>query len=80
MTDGVTEAMNPKREFFGVERLRTSLSWMPADVAPEELVARLRDDVRRFAAGAELADDITLLALRWKGGRGGDRRRRASGR
>jgi serine phosphatase RsbU (regulator of sigma subunit) len=29
VTDGATEAMNPKREFFGVERLRTSLSWMP---------------------------------------------------
>jgi adenylate cyclase len=68
MTDGATEAMNPRREFFGVERLRTSLSWMPEDAQPAELVKRLRDDVSRFAAGAELADDITLVALRWDGG------------
>jgi serine phosphatase RsbU (regulator of sigma subunit) len=27
----------------------------------------VRDDVRRFAAGAEQADDITLLAVRWLG-------------
>jgi adenylate cyclase len=67
MTDGATEAMNPKREFFGIERLRTSLSWMPEDATPQDLVKRMRDDVSRFAAGAEIADDITLLALRWDG-------------
>jgi serine phosphatase RsbU (regulator of sigma subunit) len=68
MTDGATEAMNPKREFFGIERLRASLSWMPEDASAGELVKRLREDVARFAAGAELADDITLVALRWEGG------------
>ena len=67
MTDGATEAMNPKREFFGVERLRTSLSWIPEGAAPTELIKRLRDDVARFAAGAELADDITMVALQWDG-------------
>jgi serine phosphatase RsbU (regulator of sigma subunit) len=67
VTDGATEAMNPKRVFFGVERLRTSLSWMPDPVDPIELVRRLREDVARFAAGAEPADDITLVALRWDG-------------
>ena len=59
--------MNTAREFFGVERLRTSLSWMPEDVEPAELIKRLRDDVQRFAGAAEPADDITLLALRWEG-------------
>ena len=68
VTDGATEAMNPKREFFGVERLRTALSWMPGEANPTELVKRLRDDVSRFAAGAELADDITLVVVRWDGG------------
>jgi len=67
VTDGATEAMNPKGEFFGVERLRTSLSWMPDPVDPTELVRRLREDVARFADGAEPADDITLVALRWEG-------------
>ena len=69
VTDGATEAMNVERQFFGVERLRASLSWMPESVDPEELIRRLRDDVRRFAGAAEPADDITLLALRWEGNR-----------
>jgi len=68
MTDGATEAMNVKREFFGIERLRTSLSWIPDGAPPSEVVKRVRDYVGRFAAGAELADDITLVVLRWDGG------------
>jgi adenylate cyclase len=69
VTDGATEAMNPRREFFGSERLRTSLGWIPADASPEVLIAKLRDDVRRFAEDAEAPDDLTLLALRWEGAR-----------
>jgi serine phosphatase RsbU (regulator of sigma subunit)/CHASE2 domain-containing sensor protein len=68
VTDGATEAMNVEEQFFGVERLRTSLSWMPEDTNPTEVIRRLREDVTRFAAGAEAADDITLLVLRWNGG------------
>ena len=67
VTDGATEAMNPQREFYGVERLRTALSWMPEDIEPEELIQRLREDIARFAAGAEAPDDITLMVLKWIG-------------
>lgn len=67
VTDGATEAMNPKGEFFGTERLRIALGWMPENGEPEELVKKLKDDVHRFADGAEPADDLTLLALRWDG-------------
>jgi serine phosphatase RsbU (regulator of sigma subunit)/CHASE2 domain-containing sensor protein len=67
VTDGVTEAMNPRREFFGIERLRTALSWMARDATPNELIRRLNDEVKKFAAGAEPADDLTLLAVRWEG-------------
>ena len=67
VTDGATEAMNRSREFFGLERLRASLSWVPEDAAPSDVVRRVRDDVQRFADGAEPADDITLMALRWDG-------------
>jgi serine phosphatase RsbU (regulator of sigma subunit) len=69
VTDGATEAMNAKREFFGLERLRASLSWIPGEVDPEELLRRLRDDLKRFTGNAEPADDITLLSLRWDGAR-----------
>jgi hypothetical protein len=27
----------------------------------------LSDDVRRFAAGADMADDVTILVVRWHG-------------
>ncbi|MBC8022355.1 MAG: serine/threonine-protein phosphatase, partial [Burkholderiales bacterium] len=67
VTDGATEAMNVAREFFGVERLRTSLTWMPEDIDPDELIRRLREDLQRFSGAAEAADDITLLAVRWVG-------------
>jgi adenylate cyclase len=67
VTDGATEAMNPQHEFFGGDRLRTSLGWMPDNASPEDIIRRLRDDVRRFADGAEAPDDLTLLALRFSG-------------
>jgi serine phosphatase RsbU (regulator of sigma subunit) len=63
----VTEAMNPAREFFGLERLRTALSWVPEEYEPPDLVKKLQDDLAKFAAGSEPADDITLLVVRWSG-------------
>jgi len=68
VSDGVTEAMNERREFFGVERLRTALTWPAEDASAEAVVKRLREEVARFAGEAEPADDITLLVLRWEGG------------
>ena len=32
-----------------------------------ELVSALEADVAAFSAGAEAADDLTILALRWRG-------------
>ncbi len=70
VTDGVTEAMNPAREFFGAERLRATLSWLPREATPPDVIRRVKEDVKRFMAEAEVADDLTLLALRWDGVRG----------
>ena len=67
VSDGVTEAMNAHREFFTAERLRATLTRLGEEAAPEDVVRRVRGDVARFAQGAEAADDITLLALRWEG-------------
>jgi serine phosphatase RsbU (regulator of sigma subunit) len=67
LSDGATEAMNPAREFFGFERLRTSLAWLGDETDSAAIVSRVRDDVRRFSAEAEPADDLTLLAIRWIG-------------
>ncbi|MCW5590757.1 MAG: SpoIIE family protein phosphatase [Burkholderiales bacterium] len=67
LSDGATEAMNPAKEFFGAERLGTSLGWLGDAPEAVAIVTRVRDDVRRFSAGAEPADDLTLLAIRWIG-------------
>ena len=68
MTDGVTEAQNPAGELYGSARAQArliELSQAGAD-APA-LVTGLQADALAFAAGAEPADDLTILALRWLG-------------
>jgi len=62
-TDGVTEAMNPKRELFGEERLKGAIQGQ-SGLSPEKLTQRVVAEVARFASGAEPSDDITLLAIR----------------
>ena len=80
ISDGITEATNPAGGFFGTERLATTLGWLGDDAGASAIVARVRDDVKRFAAGAEPADDLTLLAIRWRGGPGRRIAPAASGR
>jgi len=66
VTDGVTEAMNPRGELYGSKRVRLLVA-AGTDANPRKLVDALAADVRRFADGAEQADDITLLGVRWNG-------------
>ena len=65
-TDGVTEAANDKREFFGEARLEAGLRSF-AGRAPEELVPAVLQQVREFAGAAAPSDDIAILACRWLG-------------
>ncbi len=65
VSDGVTEAMNPAGELFGRVRLERLLSRTPGAGSAEERVNAVRDEVRGFSAGAEMADDMTILAVRW---------------
>jgi sigma-B regulation protein RsbU (phosphoserine phosphatase) len=67
-TDGVTEACNKGGEFFEESRLEAYLA-AHASRPVEELVGNLHADVERFEAGARRADDMTVLALRWRGRR-----------
>jgi serine phosphatase RsbU (regulator of sigma subunit) len=65
-TDGVTEAQDKTRSFYEMGRLWKLLaSATPPDA--KSAVELVREDVNRFVAGAEQADDITLLAVRWLG-------------
>lgn len=63
-TDGVTEAEDRTQAFYTTARLERALAAMPA-LGARDAVHALREDLRRFVADAEPADDITLLAVRW---------------
>jgi serine phosphatase RsbU (regulator of sigma subunit) len=67
VSDGVPEAMNPAREMFGRVRLGRLLASMPAGLTAEERVKAVSGEVHRFCAGAEMADDVTILVVRWNG-------------
>lgn len=62
VTDGVTEAMNEKRELYGAERLVAALGKMER-TTPAAVIGVVRDDVRRFTGNAEQSDDLTMLCV-----------------
>jgi adenylate cyclase len=70
-TDGVTEAQNAAGGFYGLSRLRQVLEERQSAAGAQEVIELVRNDVRRFVAGGEQSDDLTLLALRWFGPLGG---------
>jgi adenylate cyclase len=65
-TDGVTEAQDTHDALYSAVRLERLLASAQTTTA-RGVVEYVRDDVHRFAAGAEQADDITMLAVRWLG-------------
>jgi adenylate cyclase len=65
----VTEARNAAGEFFGRERLTRRLAAIGASASTATVAATLRDEVQRFTAGSEPADDLAILILRWQGPR-----------
>lgn len=67
VTDGVTEAMNAAGELYGHARLSAVLERVRAAPTVEGVGEAIRGDVARFVGGAEPADDLTLLVLRWNG-------------
>ena len=69
VSDGVTEAMNPRGELYGAPRLLAALA-ASGSSEPPAVLAAVREDVRRFAAGAEQSDDVTLVCVRWNGASG----------
>jgi adenylate cyclase len=68
MTDGVNEAQTTAGQLYGNERLQQLLLELQRrHVGARTLVEALLADVSAFTAGAEPADDLTILALRWNG-------------
>lgn len=62
-TDGVSEAMNPKGEPYGDDRLENIIEVKCKNKSPEESVGLILDDVEVFTGNAEQSDDITLLSV-----------------
>ncbi len=60
VTDGVTEAEDPRGEFFGYERLETAAR---AATPFQEIFT----SIRSFCAGTPLSDDCTVFELRYNG-------------
>lgn len=60
-TDGFSEAMNSKRELYGVERMIELIS--DKSTSNAELGSRLLDDVRQFAGDYPQSDDMCLVCI-----------------
>jgi phosphoserine phosphatase RsbU/P len=65
-SDGVTEAMNGQNDLYSEERLLSSLGIFECQ-SSKTLVENVMADVGSFAGDAPQADDITLLAIRYRG-------------
>lgn len=62
-TDGLTEAMNSENALFGRERVAQVIS----GETPQQLLDNMSQSVADFVRGAEQSDDLTMLAILYKG-------------
>ena len=64
-TDGVTEAINTEDKEYGEGRLEKQLAQC-SNLSCQEIIDKVKEDVKAFAGEAEQSDDITLFALKRK--------------
>jgi serine phosphatase RsbU (regulator of sigma subunit)/CHASE2 domain-containing sensor protein len=68
VTDGVTEAQDVRQSLYGGARLAELVAReASAGASAQGLLEAVQGDVAAFVGAAEPADDLTILALRWKG-------------
>ena len=65
-TDGVPEAANAQREFFGLERTLDALNRVK-DQTPEALLRSVHEAVNEFVGNAPQFDDLTMLCVEYVG-------------
>ena len=65
-TDGIPEATNDDNHQFGLERMLQTLNEDP-NASPEQILAGIHRAVSVFIEDAEQFDDLTMLALEYKG-------------
>ena len=67
-TDGVTEALNTAEEEYLPDRLIAFMNSTDCAADLKTLLKNIRGDVAAHVGEAEQSDDITMFALRFKGG------------
>lgn len=65
-SDGVTETAGANGAEYGLDGLQSLLTRKPFD-SSEEVVAAINEDLRSFSSDSVLADDRTVLALKFSG-------------
>jgi len=65
-TDGATDARNPAGDLFGSSRIDRALG-LVATAPVDSIVQTIVRTVSQFADGAPPEDDLTILALRYRG-------------
>ena len=65
-SDGVTEACDGKKQFFGESKLMAALN-DAASNEPNQLLLHIDERIKLFVGEAPQFDDITLLCLRYNG-------------
>ncbi|MDR3130339.1 MAG: SpoIIE family protein phosphatase [Treponema sp.] len=65
-TDGVTEAADPEKNLFGEDRLMETIR-DHRETGVQGFICSIKQGIDIFAAGAEQADDITMLVLKYYG-------------
>ena len=66
-TDGVPEAINEKEEDYGPDRMLAALNSCPPDTPMDETLRLVREDLDRFAGQMPLFDDVTMMAIDYRG-------------
>lgn len=62
-SDGVTEARNGKKDFFGLERL-SELFRKNQGGSPSEIIQTIVAEIQQHQSGAPQSDDITMVVLK----------------
>ena len=67
-TDGVTEAINEKKELYSDERLISTLNSINVnDTSSKEILELIKKDIEKFSGTEPQADDITMLIFKYLG-------------
>ena len=65
-TDGVPEACNEEKEFFGMDRTVEALN-QNVDEAPQKILENVHGIIDQFVADAPRFDDLTMMCLQYNG-------------